>query len=156
MPGYYLYRGVFETNRILTGHVEWPALSLSVCQFALVGSLPRFMFVSKHFVYLCLPVFWLLPFAFRSDGQLGRSNCFSPHCHVGFLFFLLHPASSSSSSSRRLLRINTTPSTQHHQHNTINTTPSTQHHQHNTINTTPTQHTINTTHHQHNTINTTS
>ena len=33
--------------------------------------------------------------------------------------------------------INTTPSTQHHQHNIICTTPSTQHHQDNTIDTTP-------------------
>ena len=46
--------------------------------------------------------------------------------------------------------INTTPSTQHHQHNIINTTSSTRHHQRNTINTTPS-----TQHHQHNTIYTT-
>ena len=129
----------------------------------------------------------LKPFYMISSGWDSDLEIFdSPHCHVGFLFFLL-----SSASSRRLHNtinnitpstqdhlhntIYTTPSTLHHQHNTINTTPSThhhqqhtihntpstQHHQHNTINTTPsTQHhqhnTINTTHHQHNTINTTS
>ena len=46
--------------------------------------------------------------------------------------------------------INTTPSTQHPQHNIIYTTPSTQHHQYNTINTTPS-----TQHHLHNIIHTT-
>ena len=101
-----------------------------------------------------------------------RSDSFySPHCHVWFLFSLLHPAASSSaaynitnttSSLLRILHyninnniINTTSST-HHLHNTINTTPSTlyhqkQHHQHNIINTTPSRQ-----HHQHNTINTSS
>ena len=95
----------------------------------------------------------------------------SPHCHVGFLFFLLHPASAAVPSSHHHQHntINTTPSIHLHQHNTINTTPSIHHHQHNTINTTPStlhhqkQHhqdniinTPSTQHHQHYTIYTTS
>ena len=86
---------------------------------------------------------------------LLNPSVISTHCHVEFLFFLLHPCS----ASRRLPR---SSSTQHHQHNTINTSPSTQCHQHITKNTTPsTYNTINTTpqitiptspstqHHQH-------
>ena len=77
-----------------------------------------------------------------------------PHCHAGFLFFLLHPASgvaaSSSSSAASSAIINTT-SSQHHLHDTIYTTPSTQHHQRNTTNTSSSTH-----HHQHDTIYTTS
>ena len=45
--------------------------------------------------------------------------------------------------------INISPSTQHHQHNIINTTSSTHHHPHSTINTSPS-----TQHHQHNIMNT--
>ena len=98
---------------------------------------------------------------------LHSTFSFSPHCHVGFLFFLLHPAASTSAFASRRLHLNnniTTSSTHHHQHITNNTTPSTQHHQHNTIHTTPSahhhqQHTIITTpstqHQQHNTITTT-
>ena len=73
---------------------------------------------------------------------------FSPHCHVGFLFSLLHPAAASSSAAA-------TSSTQRHQHNIINTTPSTQHHQHNTINTSSSTTTPTTRHHLHNILNTT-
>ena len=107
-------------------------------------------------------------------SKTAHSTLFSPHCHVGFLFFLLHPAASASASASASCRLHpnnniTTSSTHHHQHITNNTTPSTYHHQHNITNTTPTtrhhpHNTINTTlstqhhqhkHHQHNTINTT-
>ena len=84
----------------------------------------------------------------------------------GFCFSCSIPppaASSSSSAARRQHTMNTTPSTQHHQHIninhhhqhitinhhhqhiTINPSPSTQHHQHNTITTTPSTITITTT-----------
>ena len=55
-----------------------------------------------------------------------------------------------SAQHHRHNTIGTTPSAQHHRHNTIGTTPSTQHHRHNTIDTTPS-----TQHHRHNTIDTT-
>ena len=54
-------------------------------------------------------------------------------------------------SLREALIINTSSTTQHHQHNTINTTSPTHHHQYITINTSPS-----TKHHQHNTISTAS
>ena len=70
---------------------------------------------------------------------------------MGFLFFLLHPASRLLLAASRVNTINNTPSTQHHPHNIINTSPNTPHQQQHTINTT-----TSTQQHQHNTINTTS
>ena len=90
----------------------------------------------------------LSSFCFHLQSQIAVSVVFLqfpvllvplfPHCRCFFLFFFLHPASAAASSSRG----------RHHQHNIINTSPSTQHHQHITI-------TINTQHHQQHNINTT-
>ena len=133
-----------------------PRSTLYTPQFALAFSSPTTMIPGVVILRVGIRVRGLHLVFFRMS--LKKDNVFSPHCHVGFLFFLLHPASAASSSAAATSStqhhqhiISTTPSTQHHQHNIIYTTPSTQHHRHNTINTTPS-----TQHHQHIIINTTS
>ena len=103
----------------------------------------------------------IFKFFFRQDEKYPHywPNLVCPHIAMCFFVFL-----APSRLLRRLLlrllhhphnTINTTSSTQYHQHNTTKKTqtPSTQHHQHInqqiTINTTPPTH-----HHQHTTINT--
>ena len=67
----------------------------------------------------------------------GRRSTWTPESH--FARQVQHWKHLSCILRLRGNTINTTPSTQHHQHNIIYRTPSTQHHQHNTIYTTSSQ-----------------
>ena len=110
-----------------------------------------------------------------SSGQGGSSTkwlwIFSPTLPCGVFVFLAPPcrrflrlhrlllrrrlliitSSTTSSHHHHIINkqhtytINTTPSTQHHEHKTSSHSPSTQHHQHNIMNTTSSNQ-----HHQHN------